>query len=115
MCMYPTKSTTTIYAATVNMLVFKIPKGSGVILVEIHTAKPLLSESSAWETELSTENFERYKSEGNVQIQAELNLSEMKSSFPNSHIIILFIYNKKKCPSWNWLEYIILSVHRKNY
>jgi len=47
MCMYPTKSTTTIYAATVNMLVFKIPKGSGVILVEIHTAKPLLSESSA--------------------------------------------------------------------
>jgi hypothetical protein len=81
------------------MLVFKIRRGSGLILIETHTAKPLFSESRFWETELSSENFESYKLEGNVQIQAELNLSEGNKSFPNRRKMILFIYNKKDCHS----------------
>jgi hypothetical protein len=62
----PTKSTTTIYAAPVNILVFKIRQGSGVRIAVILTAKPPVSESSAWQTELAIENFEIYKSEGNM-------------------------------------------------
>ena len=81
------------------MLVFKIRRDIGVKLVEIHTGKSPLFESSVWETELAFENLERNKSEGDVQIQVELNISEVKTSFPNNHKIILLIYNKKECPS----------------
>jgi hypothetical protein len=90
--MYPTKSTTTLYAAPVNLLVFKERRGSVVRLVGIHTySQDPVSESSAWETELAIENFERYHLALNVQIQAEMNLSEVKTLFPNNHKIIVLI------------------------
>ena len=60
-------------------------------MFEITNSQPPVSETTVWETELATEKFERYKSEVNVQIQAELKLSEVKTSFSNKHKIILFI------------------------
>jgi len=79
---------------------------------EIHTAEPLVPESSASEAELVIEELKSHKSPGIDQIPAELFQAECKTFGCEIHKLIISIWNEEKLHE-DWKESIILPIYKK--
>jgi hypothetical protein len=85
---------------------------SDVRQVEIHTAEPLVPESSVLEVELVIENLKSHKSPGIDQIPAELIKAGGRTICCAIHKLIIAIWNKEELPE-EWKESIIELIHKK--
>jgi len=79
---------------------------------EIHTAGPLVPESSAPKVGLATESLKSHISPGTDQIQAELINAEGKTIRFEIHKLIIPIWNKEELPE-EWKELIIVPIYKK--
>jgi len=61
---------------------------------ELHTAKPLVPQPSAFEVEMAIENLERHKSPGTNQIPAESIKAVGRTICSEIHELIYSIYSK---------------------
>jgi len=77
---------------------------------EIHTAEPILPESSAVEVEMAI-GWGRHKSAGIDQIPAELIKTGSRTIQSQIHKLINSIWNKEELPE-EWNESIILPVYK---
>jgi hypothetical protein len=71
---------------------------SDVRQAEIHTAEPLVPETSALEVELAIEKLKSHKSPGIDQIPAELIKTGGRTIFCAIHKLIIAIWNKEELP-----------------
>jgi len=79
---------------------------------EIHTAEPLVPETSAFELELAVEKLNSQKSPGIDQIPSELIKVGVKTICYEIHKHIISIWNKKEL-SEEWKELIIVPTYKK--
>ena len=95
--------------------VFWLGGGNGVNDIrqtDIHTAKPLVPEPSAFEVELVIEKLKSHKSPGVDQIPAELIKAGGRTIRSEIHKLIISIWNKEKLPE-EWKESIIVPIYKK--
>ena len=82
---------------------------------EIHTAKPLVLEASAFQVEMAIDKLKRHKSPGVDQIPAELIKVEGRTFHSETHKLIISIWNKKEIPEeWKHSVFfflVLLTVH----
>ena len=78
---------------------------------EIHTAQPLVPESSAFEFEMAIEKLQRHKSLGNDQIPAELIKARSRTVRSEIHKLNNSILNEEELPE-EWKESIIVPIYR---
>ena len=79
---------------------------------DIHTAKPLVPEPSAFEFELVNEKLKSHKSPGIDQIPPELIKAGGKTIHCEIHKLIISIWNKEELPE-EWKESIIVHIYKK--
>ena len=79
---------------------------------EIHTIKPLASESSAFEDEICFEKLKRHKSPGTDQIPAELIKAGGRTISSEIHTLINSIWNKQELPEES-KKSIIVPIYQK--
>ena len=75
---------------------------------DIHTAEPLVPETSTSEVELAVEKLKSHKSSGTDQIPAELFKAGGRAICHEIHKLIVSIWNKGE-----WKESIIVPIHKK--
>jgi hypothetical protein len=85
---------------------------SDVRQAEIHTAEPLVPETSALEIELAIEKLKSYKSPGIDQIRAELIKAGVKTFRCVIHKFIIAIWIKEELPQ-EWKVSVIVPIHKK--
>jgi hypothetical protein len=78
---------------------------------EIHTAEPLVSESSPFEIEMAIEKLKSYKSPGIDEILAELIQIGGNTSCSEIHKLTNSVWNKEEL-SQQWKESIIIPIHK---
>jgi hypothetical protein len=78
--------------------------------MEIHTAEPLMPESSAFEVEMVTEKLKRHKSPGSDQTSAKLIKSRGRKILCEIHKLINSVWNKEELPK-QWKELIIVPIY----
>ena len=78
---------------------------------EIHTAEPLVPESSAFEVELAIEKLKSYKSPVIDQIPADLRQGG-RIICTEIHELIISIWNKEELPE-EWKESITVPIYKK--
>jgi len=78
---------------------------------EVHTAEPIVPESSASEFELAIEKLKSHKSSGN-QIPAELIKARGKTICCEIHKFIISIWNTEEMTE-EWKESIIVPINKK--
>ena len=78
---------------------------------EVHTAEPIVPESSASEFELAIEKLKSHKSSGN-QIPAELIKARGKTICCEIHKFIISIWNTEEMTE-EWKESIIVPIYKK--
>ena len=81
---------------------------NGFRQTEIHTAEPLVPESSAFEVELTIENLNSHRSPGIDQITAELR----QIIRYEIHKLSISIWNKEELPE-EWRDWIIVPICKK--
>jgi len=91
---------------------FNMHGAKDVRQAEIHTAEPLVPESSAFEVELAIDNLKSPKSSGIDQIPSELIKAGGRKICLEIHKLITSIWKKEKLPE-EWKESIIVPVHKK--
>jgi len=79
---------------------------------EIHTAEPLVLQTSAAEFELAIDKLKSHKSPGIDQIPAELVKAGNRTICLEIHKLITSIWKKEKLPK-EWKESIIVLIHKK--
>jgi len=79
---------------------------------EIHTAKPLVPEPSAFEVEVTIEKIKGHKSAGIDHIPAELIQAGDRIFHSEIHKLIISIWNKEDLPE-EWKESIIVPIYKK--
>ena len=79
--------------------------------IEIHTAEPPVSESSAFEVELAIEKLKSHKSPGTDQIPTELMKAGGRTICYEIHKLIS-IWNKEELPE-EWKESVIVPIYKK--
>jgi len=79
---------------------------------EIHTAEPLVPESSAFEVELANEKVKSYISPGIDQIPADLIKAGGKTIHCEIHKLTISIWNKEELPE-EWKESITVPIYKK--
>jgi hypothetical protein len=79
---------------------------------EIHTAEPLVPESSSSEVEIAIEKLKIYKSSSIDQIPAELIQAGGNTLRSEIHKLINCIWNKEELPE-QWKESIIVHIYKK--
>jgi hypothetical protein len=79
---------------------------------EVHTAEPLVPESSAFEIEMAIEKLKRHKSQGTDQIPAELIKGGGRIIRSEIHKLIISIWNKEELLE-QWKESIIVPIYKK--
>jgi len=79
---------------------------------EIHTAEPLVPETSASEVELAIEKLKSHKSPGIDQIPAELIKAGGRTICLEIHKLIISIWNKEELPQ-EWKELITAPIYKK--
>jgi hypothetical protein len=77
---------------------------------EIHTAEPLVPESSDSEVEIAIEKLKRHKSPGVDQIPAELIKAGGRTIHSEIRKLINSIWNEEELPE-QWKESIIVPVY----
>jgi hypothetical protein len=85
-----------------------------VAQVGILTAKPLVTEPSAFEVELAKEKLKSHKSPGFDEIPAELIKAGGVTFRCAIHKLIIFIWNKEELPE-EWKESIIVPIYKKGH
>jgi len=78
---------------------------------ELHTAEPLVAESSAAEVELAIDKLQSHKSPGIDKIPPEL-IKAGATPCLEIHNLITSIWKKEKLPE-EWKESIIIPIHKK--
>ena len=79
---------------------------------EIHTAYPLVPETSAFEVEMPIDKLKRQKSPGIDQIPEELIKEGDRTTCCENHKCINPIWNKEELPE-EWKESIIVPTYKK--
>jgi len=79
---------------------------------DIHTAKPLVPQLSAFEIEMATEKLKRHKSPGTDQLPAELMKAGGRTIHSEIHNLMNCIWNKEELPE-QWQESIIVAIYKK--
>jgi hypothetical protein len=74
----------------------------------MHTAEPLVPDSSPFEAEIDIAKLKRYKLPGNDQIPAELIQAGGEILCSKNHKLI---WNKEELPD-QWTEFIIVPIHK---
>jgi len=87
---------------------------NGVWRTGIHTAKPLVPEPIAFESEMAIEKIKRRKLPGVDKIPAELFKTGGRTIRPVVHKLINSIWNKGTFPE-EWKESIIVVINKKGY
>jgi hypothetical protein len=90
-----------------------VQRVSDIRQIEIHTAEPLVLDSSPFKVETAIAILNRYKSPGRDQIPAELIQAGGEILCSKIHKLIKSIQNKEKLPV-QWKESIIVPVHKKD-
>jgi sorting nexin-29 len=80
--------------------------------VDIHTAEPLVPETSLIEVEIGIGNLKSYKSLGTDQIPVELIKAGGETLYSEIHKLICSICNKEELPQ-QWKESIIVPILKK--
>jgi hypothetical protein len=80
--------------------------------MDIHTAEPLVPESSLVEVETAIGKLKSYKSTGTEQITAELIKARGETLSSQIHKLIFSIWNMEKLPQ-QWKDSTIVPVHKK--
>jgi hypothetical protein len=80
--------------------------------MDIHTAEPLVPETSLVEVEIGIGKLRSYKSPGSDQIPAELIKAGGETSYSEIHRLICCICNKEELPQ-QWKESIIVPIYKK--
>ena len=91
---------------------FNVHGVSNVRQAEIHTAEPLVPETSASEIEMTIEKLKSHKSSLTDQIPAELIKAEGRTIRSGIHKLIAFIWNKEELPE-EWKESSIVPIYKK--
>jgi hypothetical protein len=81
---------------------------------EIHTAKPLVPEPSAFKVEMAIEKLKSHKSSGIDQIPAEKIKAGDIKILCEIHKLTNSIWNKEELPE-EWKESIIIPIYKKAY
>jgi len=84
----------------------------GLMMLEIHTAEPLVPEPSASEVELAIEKLKSHKSPGVDQTPTEVIKAGGKTIRCEVHKLIISIWNKEELPE-EWKESIIVPIYKK--
>ena len=79
---------------------------------EMHTAKPLVTELSTFETEIAIEKLKRHKSPGVDQIPVELIKAGGREFRCEIHKLINYVWNKGKL-SEEWKKSAIVPIYKK--
>jgi hypothetical protein len=79
---------------------------------ELHTAEPVMPESSAFEVEMTSVKLKTHKSPGIDHIPAELIKAGGGTIFPEIQKLIKSIWNKERL-SEGWKELIIVLIYKK--
>jgi hypothetical protein len=79
---------------------------------EIHTAEPLVPQTSAFEIELAIENLRSHRLSNIVQIPAKLIKVGGRKICYEMHKLIISIWNKEELPE-KWKESIIVFIYKK--
>jgi hypothetical protein len=82
-------------------------------VLEIHTAEPLIPDSSPFEVEIAIRKLKRYKLPGSDQITAELIKAGGETLRFEIHNIINSTWNNEEL-SAQWKESIVVPVHKKD-
>jgi hypothetical protein len=90
-----------------------VRKVSDVRQREMHTAEPLVTESSPSEEEIAVANLKKYKSSGSDQILSELIQAGGETLQSESHKLINSIWSKEDFPD-QCKEYIIVPIYKKD-
>ena len=80
---------------------------------EIHTAKPLVPEPSAFDVEIAIGKLKRHKSPGTDQIPAELINAGGRKIRSDIHKLIYSIWNKEELPE-EWKELIMVPIYKQS-
>jgi hypothetical protein len=80
--------------------------------MDIHTAEPLVTESSLVEVEIAIGKLKSYKSPGTDNIPAELIKAGGETLYSEIHRLICCIWNKEELPQ-QWKESIIVPIYKK--
>jgi hypothetical protein len=86
---------------------------SDVRQIEIHTAAPLVPETSHSEVEIAIATFKKYKSPGSDQIPAELIQAGGETSQSEIYKLTDCIWSKEELPN-QWKEFIIVPIYKKD-
>jgi hypothetical protein len=78
----------------------------------MHTAEPLVPDSSASKVEVAVGKLKRYKSPGVDQIRAELIQAGGETLLSEIHMLIKLIWNKEVFPH-QWKESSVVPIHKK--
>jgi hypothetical protein len=87
---------------------------SDVRQIEIHTAEPLVPDSSRLQFEIAIAKLKKYKSPGSEKIPAELIQAGREMFLSAIHKLINSIWDKEELPD-QWKESIILPIHKMRY
>ena len=90
-----------------------IPGVNDVKQTEVHTAEPLVPETSAFEVDLAIEKLKCHKSPGIDQIPAELIKAGGRIICYEIHKLIISIWNKEELPE-EWKESAILAIYKRD-
>ena len=85
--------------------------GVNVRQTEIHTAEPLVPETSSLEVQLAIEKLKSHKSLGIDQIPAELIKAGGRTVHYYIHKLIISIWNKEELPE-EWKDSIIVRIFK---
>jgi hypothetical protein len=80
--------------------------------MDIHTAEPLVPESSLVEVEIAIGKLKSYKSPSTDQIPADLIKAGDETLYSETHRLICSIWNKEELPQ-QWKGSIIVPIHKK--
>jgi hypothetical protein len=80
--------------------------------IDIHTAEPLVPESSLVEVEIAIGKLKRYISPGTDNIPAELIKAGGETLYSEINRLICCIWNKEELPQ-QWKEFIIVPIYKK--
>ena len=97
---------------TISPKILNVHGVSDVRKAEIHTAEPLVTETSFLEVELAIEKLKSHKSQGIYQILAVMIKAGGSTVRCAIHKFIIAIWNKEELPG-EWKESIIIPIQKK--
>ena len=95
-----------------HSVLFSVHEVSDHRQTDLHTAEPLVPETSAFDVEMATEKLKRHNSPGIYKISTELIKAWFRTSHCEIHKLFYSIWNKEELPEV-WKESVIVPIYKK--